>query len=271
MKNHFLSFIFIIALSASAFADLTINSQTTSGQRDIEFTLKFGSDRARIDSQMSAVIMIPAEQKMIVLMPQMQQYMVMQMPSSTPTENAADEVPQIIRTGKHEVINGFECEQILLKTSKGTTTEMWVSKQGPSVTEFAKTMAKFNNSQDSKMGLSWLKFIGQNNDLATYPIRVINYDSNGAEMGRMTVSSFSKESVPVSEFSPPAGFTEQKMPAMPGFAGASGGSGSMDMDQMKKIQEQMMKGGRPTPEQIEQMKKMAEQMKQQMQQQGGGE
>src|SRR5690242_4167034 len=101
-------------------ADITINAEASAGQMSQNMTMKFGSGNMRMDSQMGSMIFIGAEKKSIVLMPQTHQYMVMQNlnAQTAETQETTPEIPLMTRTGKRETINGFDCEQILMKSSK---------------------------------------------------------------------------------------------------------------------------------------------------------
>jgi len=244
-----------LTLQATALADLTVHCQSNAGGQQMDMTLKYSAGKIRADTKMGSSIILPEEKKVIILMPQVQRYMIMPQPEPVATGEESSEMPQLTRTGKKETINGFECEQVIVKPARGYISELWISKKGPSILDFATSMNKLNSGQMDKAGFSWFRFLGQNSDMATFPIRVITFDNNAQEVSRMTVTSFDHKTVSPTEFSPPPNYTEQQMPAMP----ASTGNG-IDMEQLKKMKEQMMKGGRPSPEQIEQMKKMAEQM-----------
>jgi hypothetical protein len=263
--KHSLLFIFIAGFSSLLKADLTINMESSHHEMNINSTMKISSGNFRMDADTGSVIFLSGEKKMIVLMPQQKKYMVMTsdyLKSVTgQNEDKNIETPEFIRTGKTETINGFNCEQVIIKMSNGQKSELWVSKTAPSVLDFAKSMSSFSSSQSSKMGLSWLNMMNQNKDLSTFPIRTISFDPNGSEIGRMTVTSFSEGKVSSSEFIPPSDYTEMQMPNMPGMNSAgSGGSSGLDLEAMKKMQQQMMKGGKPSQQQIEQLKKMAEEM-----------
>jgi hypothetical protein len=257
--KSFLS-IFILSIPLCLKADLTINMEGSASQHTVNSVMKLASGNIRVDADVGgSVILIPADKKMIVLIPQQKQYLVI--PSDFMKSAAAEEVddsnPELTRTGKMDTINGFSCEQVFVKMKDGKKSELWISKQAPNITEFMQSMTNFSSSQSAKMGLAWLKMMIQNRELSTFPIRTISYDTSGAEVGRMTVKSFDEGKIRASEFSAPSDYTEQKMPGM-----SSSGGGGMDMEAMKKMQQQMMKGGKLSPEQMEQLQKMAEQMQQ---------
>jgi hypothetical protein len=250
-------------------ADLTVKSEMSSpesGDTPMPMVMKLGSGQMRMEMQspMGGVCTIikPQEKKMIIVMNETKTYMVRDM-SHAPTSATSDEEapPTVERTGKKEKISGYECEQVLFKQKDGSVTEFWFSPKAPSIREFGNTFQSLAQNGPGKMGFSWTRFLFQNADLSTYPVRMIARSASGTEVNRTTVSSFDSAALPADTFQPPVGYTEQKLP---GFGGGAGGG---DMEKFRAMQQEMMKqaqtGQQPTPEQVEAMKAMAEKMQQQ--------
>jgi hypothetical protein len=107
-----------------------------------------------------------------------------------------------------------------------------------------------------------MKFLSQNKDLNTYPIRIVALDATGAEQGRFTIKSVSAEPIPATFFAPPVGYQEITIPGLslgtglsPGLLGAAE-SGST-MEELQKLQQEITQSGKPpTPAQLQRLQEL---------------
>lgn len=263
--NHLKTLVFVgsLLVSQAMRADLTLNLEATTSQTGgaVPMTMKISSNAFRMDSGANSVIFNVANKKMMVLIPQTKNYMYMSIPKGdNMVADAAGKTPQLNKTGRKENINGYDCSEVVLRYDNKKACDLWLSKNGPKAGTILKNLNSFFDEQQSaQMGMNWLTFFGQNPEFDTFPIRTINHDANGREESRMTLISFNENPIPASEFVPPADYTEQKMPSIPGLNSPAAGGQGIDVEALKKLQQEM--GGQQlTPEQIEQLKKMAEQM-----------
>jgi hypothetical protein len=93
---------------------LTGSGQAAGTTQDAEyFASRSGKARVSLSTPMgkASIIMAPADGKMYMLMDQMSQYIEMELEDLTAPDANAD-APKITRTGKKEMIAGWECEHM---------------------------------------------------------------------------------------------------------------------------------------------------------------
>lgn len=237
-------------------ADLTIRSEMDLSERGgspMQVTSRFTSGKMRSDMQTEAgpvsSIMLLNEKKMIILMAAQKMYIVQDLKTNSTKTKEEESLPKIERTGKKETISGYECEQVLFKHNEDSVQEFWFSAKAPEIGEYASAFEAMEGQYTSKKSFSWLKFMLENKDLKTYPIRMISYGKDGKIETKMTVLSFESTTHSPDLFLPPPDYREQKIPSF----------GGGEMDKMREMQEKMKKSGGkgPTPEEIEAMQDWA--------------
>ena len=109
-------------------------------------------------------------------------------------------------TGKTETINGFLCQQVLIKERDGTRTELWVSQEALDMKTFLGEFRSFMEFGFSQMA----KELEKHPELRGVPIRVVDYDRSKM-LRRATIERLETHAIPNSVFEVPAGYRELKM------------------------------------------------------------
>ena len=273
MKIQAILGLLFVAILSAAKADLTIVSDIQS--KDLaaapagNMTMKLSNGKVRVDTGPAHIIVLPLEKKMLVLVDAQKICMVKSLNNLTAPEGSGEK-PTIERTGKKETINGYDCEQILLKDKKGRITEIWSSPSAPDMSEFASTFKSIAQLNPKKSEFEWSGMMSEKG-LNTYPIRAIRYGENGKEESRVTVLSINKDSIPASLFVKPDGYMEMQMPDFGGLGGTdiapTGPSSSNAPNSMQQLQDMQkrMQTHTLTPEEKQKLLQMGQQLQQQMQ------
>ena len=106
-----------------------------------------------------------------------------------------------MKTGETKTINGYECEQWIIK-GDDNTSEAWMTKDLGSFIFFQSPMG-------GKEKPKWQEDIESS---GYFPMLVIEKDSDGNETGRFEVKSIEKKSLDDSFFTVPDGYSQMKMP-----------------------------------------------------------
>jgi hypothetical protein len=167
--------------------------------------------------QVFAVIMRPADKKMIILMPEQKQYMVQ---AFDPTKAAAKvqqmtgtTVGAIEKTGRTEKICGYECQEYQTKVNTDTVGT-WV------VEGFGFFASPGARGPGGGKPADWEVALREK---GAFALRTVILDAKGKEKSRTEATSVEKQSLSDDLFQPPAGWTEFKMPNIPGLKGILGG------------------------------------------------
>jgi hypothetical protein len=135
------------------------------------------------------------------------------LPGSKTAPGGLTEVPSIEKTGKKEVIAGYECENWKI-TSKSSRADMCVAEG-----------IKWVDLSDLGMGSPEVALAAAATDANRFPLRVIAYDAKGAETSRMEATKIDKKTLDASRFVVPPDYQVIDMSAMLGGIGAPGGRG----------------------------------------------
>lgn len=277
MKTHLALALSFFAALTGARADLTIVSEIKTA--DVtpasggNMTMKLAGGKVRVDTGPAHIIILPAEEKMLVIVDAQKMCMVKSLKNPSSQASKDGEPPAIERTGKKETISGFDCEQVLLKDKKGRVSEIWVSPAAPDMTEFVSTFKTLARINPKKNDFEWSGLMSEK-DLNRYPIRAIRYNAEGKEETRITVLSINHDPVPASVFVKPDGYQEMQMPDFGGQGGTDIASSSPSspspapanpMQAIQEMQKKMQSGQAPSQEDIKKMQDMAKQLQQQMQ------
>jgi hypothetical protein len=175
-----------------------------SGPHAITYSTK--NNLVRIDTDAgphgsASIILDTAKQQMTILMPQQSMYMVRPIPMPTGPETGAQGQSagfQFTKTAETAKLLGYDCVKYTVQSADGTT-ELWVTDQ-------LGTFAGFGGGMGGRQGqtsASWEDAIKGKN---FFPLKVIA-THNGTEM-RMEATAVQKESLPDSDFVPPAGWKD---------------------------------------------------------------
>lgn len=216
------------ALTLSIYADLTIVQEVTSsnsmmGNTAQEMTVMVSKGRTRIEHAQSGMIMIPGENKNIMLVHAQKTYMLMPQPDGM-TRGMNQEGSQSLpsqdelkweKTGKKETIAGYDAEQWFGKDAAGKlSVEIWIGGNPEIIAEYIDSLAK--SGQGSMAKLIEKMRAGQSEGPYKYgfPLKSITYDENGTAQATTTVKKLDNGTVDAKWFAVPEGYTEMKIPAM---------------------------------------------------------
>lgn len=142
-------------------------------------------------------------------------------PDAKPASATPPEEPQITKTGKHETIAGYDCEDWTIM-HKGKKSEACIA-DGLS---FA-----FGSPRDTAS--DWTQKLVASKQ---FPLRMVRYDAAGAEELRMEVTKIERKSLDASRFEVPAGYKEMDIGGLIGGMGAgAAGAGSFQLPPGMKL------------------------------------
>ena len=198
---------------------------------DITFLTK--GDKLRFDApaghhgEQTHVILENGTKQMFVILDAQKTYMEMdlaktiagatQVPGHAPTAPGAP--PTITKTGKHEKIAGYDCEDWDIKDANGKQAQACIAEGVPFIDLASAGPGAFAGSPST-----WLD---QLHGKKLFPLRAIDFDAAGKESSRMEVTKIEKKKLDDSLFALPAGYKKIEIPhfagGMPGMPGAGPG------------------------------------------------
>ena len=267
----------VIVFIFSARADVTVSILHETQGKLVDTTLSFAGEQLRMDSSQGGVILTPSKDKMIMLMHAQKQYMQRSLSEVAAMNQAGAAISEAItfkNTEEQQVINGFECVQIIGTESGGDVTEFWVSKDSVHTDKFLKSMEAFTviqkNPQGGNQMEAWQQFFEKNPEFSTFPIRTIAKNAAGVIESISTVKSISEDKIPASRFEVPAGYKELNMSyGGVGVTAEEKAKSSMPtqshsevLQELQALQKEIQNsGGQPTPAQIQRLQELAKQYK----------
>jgi hypothetical protein len=188
---------------------ITMRTTTAHGANapnEMVFLTKGGKlrvDVAQPNGQIAHTILDPATQKLTVVMDS--QRIAMQMPIPSAPPGAPSAPPTVTRTGKHESIAGYDCEDWNIVSANGNREAACVA-QGLAFFDFS-AMAGPASAH------SWTQELRDKNG---FPLRAVETDPSGKEVSRMEVTKIEKRSLGDDAFTVPNGFSIMPVPGMMG-------------------------------------------------------
>jgi hypothetical protein len=188
----------------------------------LNMSIKDGNVRTDVQTEKGTASMIMdfKNQQMIMLIPQMQKYIIQPMggqgaqpgayPAGSMPHSASNaEGGSFTDTGETATICGYPCKRYLAKTSKDTA-DIWVTDQLGTFAGF------FHGGGPGGRGASmpsggWESMI---KGKAFFPMRIVSHSQKGTDT--IEVTSVDKTSLPDSLFQPPAGWEKFDMGGMMG-------------------------------------------------------
>ena len=216
LRIPLLSFVLLLFVSPNNFSQSVFEGKvvietTNDGETN---TLNYFSkgDMARFDVNSERgeanVIFDRKNKKMLMVMPSMKMYMEFPMNMNLGMDykgkgNDAGEKSgkDFMKTGETKTINGYKCDQWIIKDDDNTS-EAWMTKELGSFVFFQSPMG-------GKEKPKWQEDIENS---GYFPMLVIEKDSDGNETSRFEVKSVEKKSLDDSFFAVPAGYSQMKMP-----------------------------------------------------------
>jgi hypothetical protein len=196
-------------LAAQSFeGTVTMNITSDNGTvRPISYMLKGGKLRfdpqgAGAAGQMS-VIIDPASQHMMVIMPSRKMYMETDFGGAMAAaqQQVAGKNPSITRTGRMDTVAGYKCEHVMVTDDDGTSVDTCVSSELGGF-----RMPTASNPMAPQHEAGWVTQMGS----GSFPLKV---QKGGKTV--MEVTSIEKKSLDATLFAAPEGFQSFSMPGMP--------------------------------------------------------
>lgn len=219
-----------LASSAASFeGKVTMNMTGPRGRSmPVTYNLKDGKVRVDMDAgdgRGASMIMDPAKQEAIMLMPQQKRYMLQSItkPNEAANDDAKSPEVKVERTNDHEKILGYDATKYVAKTSDGTT-EIWATEAlgtfmglgtgGPMAGPGRR------GGRGNATARAWEDaFRGKD----AFPLRVVTRSADGGETFRMEATSIEKQNLPDSLFVPPTDYEKFDMGTMMRGMGMPGG------------------------------------------------
>jgi len=158
------------------------------------------------DAGRVAMLTDSTKQEMTILMLDQKMFMTQPIPKVTPAGSI--DAATVEKTSVTEKILGYDCVKYL-STSKGTTTELWVTEQLGSFAGLdggnpMSGMGGGRGGRAASTAQSWEKALS---GLNAFPLRVVSLEG-GKETFRMEATAVEKKSLPASTFVAPDGFQD---------------------------------------------------------------
>ncbi|MBB5034974.1 DUF4412 domain-containing protein [Prosthecobacter vanneervenii] len=215
MKTYALSCLSLLLTATFASADWVMVQKVDTAGQPSEVTTKIKGEKARVDMGDKMSVIVEAEGIITIMHPQK---MLMKMDPATikaATEMAGKmtggPAAKPVATGQKEKVGEWDCE---IYSWEGTMAKgrFWVAKDFPNYKELSAASDKLGKV----VGGAMASLSPQASDFDGMVVK-----SEMSMMGKNVVSvlvSAKEQAVDDSAFVPPAGYSEMKMPAMPGMA-----------------------------------------------------
>lgn len=201
--------------AVSARADLTIVQSVEGAGPATSMTIKIKGAKARIetspqmstivDSQSGQILNLMNEQKQFLRISAAQASAAAAMALGPEDKKQSAAPAKLTRTGKTETIDGYEADEYITETP-AFTGSYWISSKYPNAADIVKQMQALT---PDAWGVT-AKGMPDYRDFPGLPLRS-RIKIGGQEM-TTTLTSVKQDPLPESDFAPPAGFTEMKMP-----------------------------------------------------------
>jgi len=196
-----------------------VTLRTTRGTKaPQDMIVKAKGDKLRFETttptgEAASALFDPAANKVILVMDAQKAYMDMDFTAPSAAPNTDPQTSAVDKTGKHETIAGFDCEDWVVKDPSGKRTEVCI----------AEGLAFFDiDSLRHGGGPSWNKDL---RDKKYFPLRSVEFDFTGKEVSRTEATKIEKKSLDASLFDVPAGYTKVATPfSAPGAPGGIPGT-----------------------------------------------
>ncbi len=217
MKKIALILTFLSSVVSSALADWVIIQKTNSDGVEKEMTLKIKGELARVNMgpDMSAIMgadgmtMLMHSQKVLMKMDAATVKQAMEMAAKLGGPQSGAPAAKPVATGQKEKIGEWDCEIFSWEGTMGKG-RFWVAKDFP---KFAEINA-VNDKLGKAMGNPMASMAPQASDFKGMVVK-----SEMVMMGKTIITmlvSAKEQEVDAKDFAAPEGYTEMKMPVMPG-------------------------------------------------------
>ena len=194
---------------------IVMHTTSARGPADMLFLAKGGKLRIEVpglDGQMTHSIFDPVAKKVTILMDSQQLAMQMPIPAVAGAAPLGKDTT-ITRTGKHETVAGYDCEDWEIATDGGKTgrKEAVCVAQGLAFFDFTAMAGPTGGTSRS-----WAEELRDKNG---FPLRAVELDASGKEISRMEAKKIERKALTDATFAVPAGYRVMNVPGMePGGA-----------------------------------------------------
>jgi len=222
MKAHSLSLILVTVLSLTARGDLTIVQKVEGAGSLSEMTIKIKGDKERMDASANVSMIVDGktgdvlnlmnDQKKFIRMSGDKVKAFAEMASKYSTNGGAvAEKAKPVRTGKKEMINGYETEEYVSETP--LKTSYWIALNYPDSAAIMKQLQAITPSawSDARKGMPNYR------DFPGLPLRT-QMTAGGKDI-TSTIVSVKQDVLSEAEFAVPKDFQEMKIPNMQNMLG----------------------------------------------------
>jgi hypothetical protein len=222
MKLFAIPFAILVVGAALARADLTIVQNVEGGGPITKMTIRIKGEQTRIDpSPEVSTIINNKTGEMLNLMNGQKKYLrlsgdkakaVAEMAAKAGQKKAFAQKPKLVPTGRKETINGYEADEYTCE-AEGFKANYWFSTTYPNAAEIMKqlqtmTPAAWNIGAQNMPDYRDFPGLPLRSDLTIEGKHVVT-----------TIASVTQEPISDTDFAPPAGFTEMKMPDISSMLG----------------------------------------------------
>jgi hypothetical protein len=191
---------------------ITMHTTSSHGTAQ-DLVIETKNERMRFDmtgpkGEVTHAIFDPQANKITVLMDAAHAYMDMDFSKPTsPQPNTSPDTSSVTKTGKHETIAGYDCEDWSVKDPSGKRSDVCIA-QGIAFFDIG-SMRPGAETQPQ-----WMK---EFREKKYFPLRSVEFDATGKEISRMEVTKIDKKSLDASLFVVPPDYKKFEMPSIPGM------------------------------------------------------
>jgi hypothetical protein len=191
---------------------LTMHVTSARHQEDITFFAK--GDKLRFDAPgrpgeaPTHIIFVTGSKKVDVIVDQQHTYIEMDLPqvqAQAAAAGAPSAQASVSKTGKHETVAGYDCEDWEIKEPSGKHSQACIAEGIPFIDFSSVGPGALANPNAN----TWMH---EFHDKKLFPLRVIEFDAQNKEASRMEVTSIEKKKLDDALFTIPPGFNKMALP-----------------------------------------------------------
>lgn len=145
----------------------------------------------------------PKANKVVLFSDNTKTYLDMDFSKPSATTNTDPGTSAVVKTGNHETVAGFDCEDWTVKDPAGKRSELCIA-EGIAYFDVA-SLRPGSSGATSPLAKEF-------RDKKSFPLRAVEYDAAGKELSRMEVTKIEKQSVDDAAFAIPADFKRVELP-----------------------------------------------------------
>jgi predicted small secreted protein len=181
---------------------------TTPGSAGQDMIVKAKGDKLRFDLKSPQGdpmhgVFDPKANKVVVFFDSTRTYMDMDFAKPSASPNTDPGTSAVTKSGNHETIAGFDCEDWTVKDPTGKRSELCIA-QGIAYFDVA-SLRPGSSGATSPLAKEF-------RDKKSFPLRAVEYDAAGKELSRMEVTKIEKVRVDDAAFATPSDFTKVTLP-----------------------------------------------------------